>query len=350
MDSKDTIADILKLIDDSNDLIGDINSNSSALSSIDNKLEDLEDKFKESDIFNPDYWNEVNSLVNDLEKNMIVIQDLKNKLSQDLILIKQDINQNTNKLNDLQSNSNIINSSVTSIKVKNVSKIVNPITTDIRPVIPNKSYLNYLFPTLIVLIIMFSSVLLSSTASIVEKKDRAFFRNLISPTNNLIFLITRFVTDFFIVFIQLIIFFIISLLFLKIGIFFNFNTLLILFVIISLFILLGILIGSISHSEETSILFSLIITSIMLFFSSTILPTENMSNILYKISKFNPFVLAESALRKSIVYGLSIEFIWKEIFLLFIWVILTISIIFIITKVNIKQFKELIKNMVFVEE
>ena len=88
----------------------------------------------------------------------------------------------------------------------------------------------------------------------------------------------------------------------------------------------------------------------MLFFSSTILPVENMAGFIYKISRFNPFVLSETALRKSIIYGLGIGSIWKEFLLLIIWSILVIGIILLKEARNpVKASKEAIKKVIFEE-
>ena len=99
----------------------------------------------------------------------------------------------------------------------------------------------------------------------------------------------------------------------------------------------------------------------MLFFSNTILPMENMSNIIYKLSYFNPFVLAETALRKSMVFGLSITSVWKEFLLLSLWILVIVILILMTykqdkaqTKQGIKnitkQTKERVKKIIFVEE
>ncbi|MBD3354988.1 hypothetical protein GF361_03305 [Candidatus Woesearchaeota archaeon] len=237
-----------------------------------------------------------------------------------------------------------------------------------KPIASEKSFLGYIFPALLVMVIMFGGVLLSSTASIVEKNDKAFFRNFVSPTNSLVFLAARYITDFIIVLFQLFIFFVISLIFLEAKLFASFSLPFILIIVVSFFVLLGILIGSIFNTEEGGVLFSLIITSIMLFFSNTILPLENMNIMIQKMAKFNPFVLAENALRKSIIYDVGLMFMWKELLLMTIWIVTVAVAVLIKSNFNIFNFerkgkirkgkekrkkinlKEKIKNIVFTEE
>jgi len=218
--------------------------------------------------------------------------------------------------------------------VKDATTIVNPIVTDIRPISPEKSHLNYIFPTLLTLIIMFSAVLLSSMSEIVEKKDGAYFRNFISPASNVVFLITSFVTDFAIIAFQLIIFLGMSLVFLDRGTFSHPGLLVVLFAVVSFFILLGILVGRIFHSEEGGVLFSIVITSTMLFFSGTILPLENMAGFVYNLSGFNPFVLSETLFRKSTIHGLGLGLLWEELLLMVAWIALVIALILIADKVK----------------
>jgi hypothetical protein len=51
------------------------------------------------------------------------------------------------------------------------------------------------------------------------------------------------------------------------------------------------------------------------------------------------------ALRKSIVYGLGVDFIANEIYLLLLWILLVIVFILIATKINKKQIIEGIKKI-----
>ncbi|MBD3355229.1 hypothetical protein GF361_04560 [Candidatus Woesearchaeota archaeon] len=338
-DVENSINDIIELVDEGDDLIGDIKKEGIShpkLEYIEDILEDIEDEARQ--------LSEAGDVLNDLEEGLDQINKLKGELFSVMTSIKNELLRESGILDDVMSNLKETDSNVKSIKIKDPDKIVNPIVTDIRPIAPEKSYLTYIFPTLLVLILMFGGTLLSSTASIVEKRNSAFFRNFISPTNRAVFLAARYVADLIVVIIQLMIFTGISFAFIGMGIFSNISLVFALLAVASFFVLLGIMVGSIFNSEESGILFSMVITSIMLFFSNTILPLENMSNLIYKISKFNPFVLSESMLRKSTIYGMGVGSIWRELLLLFIWIVAVIGIISIVNKSNVKNIIEALKK------
>jgi len=331
--SEGLLKEILETVEDSRDIIDDLEP-TAELNELDGHLEEIKNDINSASTLDITYWDSFESLVQNLSSNM---EDVKNRIGLmlgELNSVKNYIDSGDTDLKSLQLNLNAVNASLNTIKVRDATTIVNPIVTDIRPIAPEKSHLHYIFPTLLTLIIMFSAVLLSSMSEIVEKKDGAYFRNFISPAGNFIFLIASFVTDFAIIAFQLIIFLGMSLLFLDIGTFSNPGLLIILFAVVSFFILLGILIGRIFNSEEGGVLFSIVITSAMLFFSGTILPIENMSGIVYKISGFNPFVLSETLFRKSIIHGLGISLIWEGLLLILAWTALVVLFILIADKLK----------------
>ena len=72
-----------------------------------------------------------------------------------------------------------------------------------------------------------------------------------------------------------------------------------------MFILLGIFIGYLANTQETSNVIALLLLTALVFFSSTILPIEAMPAFIGKLIVYNPFVIAETAMRKSIIFGFS---------------------------------------------
>ncbi|MDD5133642.1 MAG: ABC transporter permease [Candidatus Nanoarchaeia archaeon] len=212
---------------------------------------------------------------------------------------------------------NIINS-VSGIEVKDAENIVSPIKTKIEPITTQGANLNYLFPTLLVLIVMFVSMLLSSTSLINEKTTYAYFRNFITPTSDFIFLLGNFFSYWIIVLIELLVIVVASLFFFSqsflLAALFAF---LILALSSVVFILIGMIIGYSFKSSETSNLASISIASVLLFFSNTILPLESLPSWVRDIILFvNPFVLTESALKKVILFGSPIKDQWPAFLIL----------------------------------
>ncbi len=288
-----------------------------------------------SNLYNEQNTGEINLLINNL---LSKLADVRNKMS----TIKASIDENNEELNALKNKLtedliaiiklhetfNNINQEIKGIKVRNVEKIVKPITISIKPLSYKKTHLNYMFPTLIVIVIMFMSILLSSTMVITEKNSPAHFRNVISPTNQLLFSTATFLTSLIIVLPQLLIMLLISTIFLKMELTVGVWTALFTSLLsITIFTLIGMLIGEISNKEEITTLTALTVSTIMLFFSSTIMPIESMSPLLAKVASFNPFVVSEFLLKRALIFQTSILMLKKHIAVLLIYTVVLVLII-----------------------
>jgi hypothetical protein len=134
-----------------------------------------------------------------------VINDIQSSLQKDFDSIKAGLSSSDTELSKVQASLNLISSQLSDIKITNATTIVNPITTSIKPVTIEKTYLNYMFPSLVVLVIMFISILLSNTLVMMEKHSPAYFRNFITPTRDIVFILATYLTNVILVFIQLVI-------------------------------------------------------------------------------------------------------------------------------------------------
>lgn len=196
---------------------------------------------------------------------------------------------------------------INTIEFTEAETIVTPIKTSIEPVISEKTHLNNMFPTLLILIVMFIGLLLSSTLVIREKTSSSYFRNFITPTGDGLFILSDYLTNTFVLFLQLLVVFLVSLIFFKEALYsVLFNSFVVLFLIVSVFVMLGMLIGQIFSSEEMSTLGAISIGSILLFFSSTILPLETLPESIRNIAYFNPFVLGESMLKEVMLFNVDL--------------------------------------------
>ncbi len=216
-------------------------------------------------------------------------------------------NQNLNNIHVLGSSLNKTIVNLNSIKINDAEHIVHPITAVINPISAKRNYLSYTLPTLMVLLVMFTSVLLSSSLIGVEKKSKAFFRNFISPTRHLTFVLARFITDISLVMLQLGVFILIAMYFLKSSLVMELgNILAILFLAGSMFVFLGMAIGYFSASQEGATLISVFVASLFMFFSGAIIPIESMPASAQALVRFNPFVISENLLRKSLVHHMNL--------------------------------------------
>jgi len=211
------------------------------------------------------------------------------------------------RLDTVQENINIVMQSIDGVKITNVANIVAPLRTSIEPLSSSNSYLLYILPTILILLIMFVSLLMSSSAIITEKTSRAFFRNSITPTSSLLMLVGEYLSNLCILMFQ--VGAILSVLF------YFFNDLgvnafvlagITLLVIGTFFIFLGMLIGYLFNTKQTVTLAAISTGIVLLFFSNTILPLETLSKSSRAIVSYNPFVIGEGLLKKILLFSLNI--------------------------------------------
>ena len=252
-------------------------------------------------------WTRVMKIIDSIEKDFSSIQKTITQL-------EQKGTENSRKIDQIKSSLSSIHTEIESIKITNATTIVSPINTEIKPVVAEKSYLNYLFPALIILVVMFISILLSTTLVMMEKHSPAYFRTFLTPTRTLTFIISTYLTNIILVFIQVAIILGISIYFFKSQIFGGLLPALgVLFLTTTLFTFIGMAIGYLFTSEETATLAAISTGSVLLFISNVILPLESMPEYIAKIAQFNPFVIGESLFRKTILFNMEFGVLQKEI-------------------------------------
>ncbi len=312
-------------ISESTVILSEINSNISGLDEAKDKLEEMNDLLK-SDL----PVAELGSLLTELDSKIF---EIRNTLATDLDKtdeVKTSLANSLGCLKQIQTTVEEMAEEVEKVQVTNASKIVNPIITEIRPINKEGTYFSFIYPTLIILIIVFTSILLSSSMIVKERKSQAFFRNYVSSTSELMFSLTYFLTGLILVSGSLFVFVIFAKILFDAPL--NFALFLVLVLLISLFILLGGLIGYAAKSEQSNILLGLTVASVLLFFSNTILPVEGASGILKGIIKFNPLVLGEVILRKLLVYGLGLGSVGNDLLLLLVYTLVLAAVLFLSLK------------------
>ena len=208
---------------------------------------------------------------------------------------------------EVQNALNEIENRIGEIQIRDPEAITQPIVTNIKPVVAQRTYLNYIFPVLIVLVIMFTSLLLAPTLILLEKNSLASFRTFMTPTKDSSRLFATFLTCFLILLLQLVVIMAITSIFFSASILANLGSSLVLLLIVSgLFIFLGMVIGYGFNSEETAILASISLGSMFLFISDVIIPIESMTPALAKLASYNPFVLGSDTLRRALLFNTSL--------------------------------------------
>jgi len=231
--------------------------------------------------------------------------------------LSSDIDKILSEIVILQSSLKSAGDRIAAIKGKTVDSIVAPIETKIEPITTQKTHFNSLFPTLLVLIITITGILLASTLTMVEKKSKAFFRNRFTPTSYFMFSIATYMTSLIVLFIQLLLFVSVSAFFFETEVISSLGLLLLLvFLASTVFISIGMFIGFIFRTEETSNLAAITLIAVFLLFSNAVIPLESLPSYLKDIALFSPFVMGEMAIKQALLFEFGIAKVTETLGLL----------------------------------
>jgi ABC-type polysaccharide/polyol phosphate export permease len=93
-------------------------------------------------------------------------------------------------------------------------------------------------------------------------------------------------------------------------------------------------IGYIFKSEETTILASISIASLLIFFSNAILPVETISGKLRLIANYNPLYVTDSLLKKTILFNSPLYNLINEFIILGVVLFIFLTLAFIARKMT----------------
>jgi ABC-type multidrug transport system permease subunit/uncharacterized protein (UPF0335 family) len=329
----DTLNYIKSLVSSSNLSASEKNSINSKIIDAQNDLNSI--KSNMNSIYNDENSGELNILISNLvskiseaEKKFIEINKTLQNFSQSLDYSKTKLSEGLLGIIKLQESFNKINKEIKGIEIRSAEKIVKPITITIKPLSYKKTHLNFLFPTLITIVLMFVSIMLSSLMVIIEKNSPAYFRNFISPTHQSIFSIATIITTLLIVIPQFLILFLIAMLYVKTELLTSFwSSLGIAFLSIMVFTLIGMLIAQFFKREETVMIAALIISTLLLFLSNTIIPIESMNIVLARIANYSPFVVSEFLFRHSLIFQTKLAGVSFQLEILCFYIIILLVLV-----------------------
>ncbi len=277
--------------------------------------------------------NDITSAKTKLASAAIAITDSSTGLS----AASTSLQETTTALDSVQAALGTLQSNLESQRVTEPGTVANPIVTRIEKVAKDSTFLNYSFPTLLVLVVMFTSLLLGTILVMMEKNSPAFVRNYFLPIKKTTFIISIYLTNLALILVQIIILLGISLIFLPENWAMMPSIAIVLFVASSVFTFLGMAIGYLFSSEETGVLGSISAGSILLFISGVVLPIEAISPMLRNLASFNPFVISEKIIREIFIFGSSITNVGVDLVMLVGYAIVLFLIILIIESVLHKQ-------------
>jgi len=242
----------------------------------------------------------INTKIYELKEEL---SELKNKI----ILLKEELREKQRELEN--------------IKELDLNRAAEPIPVSYKSVGERQGeiekelgFLDYLFPSFLILYIMFSSLLFSSLLIIRERLSGAHVRNILSNTSGTSFILGNFISCFLIVVIQMVIIVAVGNKFLNINLFLNFASLFVAVLLSAfVFIFFGMAIGYLFNSQESASLSAVSVGIIFLIFSSLITPREILPEIFSKIVSFSPFSIFENKFISVIIFGSGISFSVSEL-------------------------------------
>jgi len=321
-DTEENVEDILDSLDETRDKVGDLGLDENiedpifeeidlaegSVNGISYKLESTTNKTNKTLTNMSNHIFNLESNVDKVIASLESASSVRNVSASSIQYMSGVLDEATNALNSIEQTFSEIDANIASIQVTTAADIVNPITTKIKPVTQEKTQLNYLFPSLMVMVIMFISILLSTTIIMMEKHSPAHFRNFITPIKDMTFVFGTYLTNMILVTAQLILILVVSSIFFKTQIISNLPVIAgILLLATSLFTFLGMIVGYLFDSEETATLAAVSIGTILLLISNTILPLETMPEYIGQAAGYNPFVISTDMLRKAILFAPQLE-------------------------------------------
>lgn len=342
------LTDLSSDIDDSSDRIDEAISAVNSADATDGQKEEIRTLLNEAKaeltnaliLTNSNSSGSVAGLISSLQTELqgvntrlLAVSEAIGSANANLDTLSASVTETKTALEGLQSSLTAIHDDLASIKVTEAGTIAAPLISKIERVSEEGTYLNYLFPALLILIVMFSSLLLGTTLVMIEKNSPAYLRNFFLPVRKITFITSIYLTTMIISIVEIGIILLISLFFLKGSLVTLLLVALILLLAGSVFTLLGMAIGYIFTSEETGVLASISLGSVLLFLSGVIFPLEGISATLRKITSFSPFVLGEKVVRELFIFNSPLQKVAVESGILLAYAIGLFIVIIIIENV-----------------
>jgi len=291
----------------------------------------------------PEQVAEVNHIIDTAAASMRQVQDRFARLVNASEKTQQGLGESINLIDDALSRLTTLRGQLQHIDESLQSSIgltsegvASPITTRIEAVNAEQNNLAFTYPYILMLIIMFLGLMLSSMLIVMDKTSTAAFRNFTTATRDEYYILMSFVTTFIILLVQTLVILLLSRWFLGQSFLNNFGvSLVIIFVAITLFSFLGMIIGYVAGTAEAAMISSLSIGSILLFISNLVLPLEAMNRVVQVLSVYNPYVVLSELLKQSMLFSLKFRYVPGKIGLL----VAAIMVLFLAVLVVQRSFK-----------
>ena len=194
---------------------------------------------------------------------------------------------------------------------------LQPIRISLMSVSPNSSMLATIFPILIALDMVLASTLLPMIAGVALKLQGMDFRIKQSRMGSFSFVMGRFLGNYLISLVQVLIVSGCAIVFFGVGDIKSWAAVgLVTLLVPAVFTSVGVLFSLFVDKESTAILITILLSITSIFFSGAVLPLEALPSPFDIIGQILPMTLVKNAISKSFIRGLDIGAILPEIFVL----------------------------------
>lgn len=290
--TEESIENIEDAMDDLSDLVPGI-SNSSIRSDVNDIIDDVLDytNSSESAIDSGNYstmyglvtnlMRDLNSINTKLSNAQSASQDVEDSINE----IISKLEDSSTKMSNVLSSIDNIQENIATLKAKDPDALSTPFDIKINYEKPN--HFGSMFAGMIIIVIMFISLLLSTQLIISDRNSPAFFRNMISPLNSFVYILAMYITNLIITALQVAIMLAVAVGYFKLSFELPY-VILILIIATSIFSFIGMIIGYFFNSEETATIAAISTSALLMFLSDLIIPIESIPRLLLKYIKYNP--------------------------------------------------------------
>jgi ABC-type multidrug transport system permease subunit len=304
----------------------------SQISVVDNRVANYED-----------YSQRGRSYITEIDNSIVILQNMKSDLQD----YKQDIGYANQELSGIRSDLKL----VTEVDPET---LVNPITVKNKPAyVPVERFnvsdaefgdivkganlisLQVLFPTVLLLIVIFLSILVSSFICLNDINSHAAPRLQLVSNIFLPQFLAVYVSSLIIVAVPVLCVVLVGEFIFNIPLFANMHIVTpVLFLVTSIFVLLGLGISYLVKKESITLLIINFVLIFLIFFSGFILPAEGMSDISSFITTNSPGKVSLTILYQTVFHNSNGEMLPYDFSILIGWFIALLSIVLVIKKVR----------------
>ncbi len=299
---------------------------SDELNSMDDLINELEKTQELTNDLVP-FLENYDEMMNNLEEIRITLDQLDGDLDSSI----QKTRESKERISSFILRLNTFASSVQDLSGSLESGLVSASFKNAFPITDKRVFL--VFPTLVAIIITFTSLVLSNMFILKQINQPSYFRELIAPTRDTSFLMADYLINLFFVGIQAFVLFLVG--------YFWFNLtidnlkifILGIFLTASIFVFIGMSIGYLVRNQSISILLTIFLLILLLILADILAPSVVAGPFVKFIINLNPLVILSKILTDSMVLNKELYRIVPSFFILGVFLIISVIIAYISKKI-----------------